>query len=179
MLSSDPNDATSENIVLPSLPDSPKLEECEIPSTKSELLIPAISEEEEENKRDRRDTLPENDKPPTPKSENHSSPVPKIDRPLSQKFFDEALGINIMNLVRDQPSNSNEESSLSDNNYKNVDNKVYKLDCSTNKVLMITNYKFDKNSKLFTFGRFLVCFFRCVLCWCCYYYSYYCCYWWW
>ena len=159
MLSSDPNDATPENLAIPSLPDSPKIEECEIASTKSELLIPAISEEEE-SKSDRSDTLPENDKPPTPTSENHSSPVPKIIRPLSQKFIDEALSINIMNLVGDQPSNSNEESSSLSDNHKNknnnVDNKIYKLDCSTNKVLMTTNYKFDKNSKLFIFRKFFV-----------------------
>jgi len=130
------SNATPENLATPSLPDSSRLEECIIPNTKEELLIPAVSGEEEG---DRSDTpindnpLPKNDKQETPKPQNHSSPLPKIDRPLSQKFIDEALAINLMNVVFDNKS----------------DNKIFKLDCSTNKCFMTTNYKFDKNSKLF------------------------------
>ena len=142
------SNATPGNLAIPSLPASPKLEECIINNPKEELLISAISEEEDSSDTRKSDTLPKNDKHLTPKSQKHSPPQPKRDRPLSQKFIDEVLAINIMNIVGDQPST---ESSLSDNN--NPGNMIFKLECSTNKVFMATNYKFDKKSKLFIVGR--------------------------
>jgi len=73
-----------------------------------------------------------------------SPPQPKIDRPQSQNYIDEVLRINIMNLELVSSTDSSTDN--------NLDAKIYKLYCSTNKVLMVTNYKFDKKSKLFYVG---------------------------
>ena len=84
-------------------------------------------------------TLPSNDdKVPNPKSINTPQERP------SQRFIDEILGINLMELSSHQQLSTG-SSSIADNS--NIDNKIFKLHCETNKVFMSTNYKFDKNSK--------------------------------
>ena len=159
---SDPNDAT-ENIVLPSLllEKPEKLEEVDLP-IKSELLIPA-SEETDEGGRMKNMELPLKS-PTTNESQNRSPLQPKIDRPISQRFTDKASVISPSKPQIDRPISQkfiDEASSINLMNIStrglspgfsldnNLGNKIFKLDCSTNKVFMSTNLKFDKNSKLF------------------------------
>ena len=68
--------------------------------------------------------------------------TPKSPRRPSQRFIDELLGINLMDLSSHQ--SSTDSSSTADNS--NVDNKIFKLYCECNEVFMSTDFKFDKSS---------------------------------